>query len=231
MHGQVEFGKRLSAAAELVRPGAVFADIGTDHASLPIYLASLGRIKHAYACDVAEKPVAVAERNIAESGFSHLIDVRLTDGFCGLEGLGITDAALCGMGAELMAQLISAESAEFIKRDRVRLILQPMSRTAFLRSFLAENGFSAVEELIVRDMGRQYEIICAEYTGEPYELNPVEALLGRKNVARGGEELAVLYRRRRLHLQNVLGGQTEEEQKTTEGLISELEKIENEVLK
>ena len=94
MHGQVEFGKRLSAAAELVRPGAVFADIGTDHASLPIYLASLGRIKHAYACDVAEKPVAVAERNIAESGFSHLIDVRLTDGFCGLEGLGITDAAL-----------------------------------------------------------------------------------------------------------------------------------------
>ncbi|MBQ2733619.1 MAG: SAM-dependent methyltransferase, partial [Clostridia bacterium] len=164
MPRQNEFGKRLSAAADLVRAGAVFADIGTDHASLPIYLASQNKVKKAYACDVAEKPVELARRNVEASGYGDIIEVRLTNGFRGLDGVGLTDAAVCGMGGELISALLSDECAHFLRTDRVRLILQPMSRAAYLRHYLAGEGFEIENEVIVRDMGRQYELICATYT-------------------------------------------------------------------
>ncbi len=228
---QSEFGKRLSAAAEFVRAGAVFADIGTDHASLPIYLASLGKVKRAYACDVAEKPVELAKNNVDASGYSDIIEVRLTDGFSGLEGMGLTDAAVCGMGGELISALLSAECARFLRTDKVRLILQPMSRSAFLRHYLASEGFEIEDEIIVRDMGRQYEIMCAVYTGVPYTLTHVEEQLGRANIARGGEELAVLCKRRLLHLKNLLGGTRGAEREETLQLIKLLEETEKEVLK
>ena len=231
MPRQNEFGKRLSAAADLVRAGAVFADIGTDHASLPIYLASEGKITRAYACDVAEKPVELAKRNVEASGYADVIDVRLADGFAGLEGAGLTDAAVCGMGGELICALLSADCARFLRADRVRLILQPMSRSAYLRHYLASEGFSIEDEMIVRDMGRQYEIICAVYTGEPYTLTPLEEQLGAINLKRGGEELAVLCERRLLHFKNLLGGTEGVEREKTLELIKLLEEAKNEVLK
>ncbi len=231
MPRQSEFGKRLSAAADFVRAGAVFADIGTDHASLPIYLASLGKVKSAYACDVAEKPVELARKNVDASGYSDIIEVRLTDGFSGLEGVGLTDAAVCGMGGELISALLSADCARFLRADKVRLILQPMSRSSYLRHYLASEGFEIEDEIIVRDMGRQYEIICAVYTGVPYTLTPVEEQLGRDNIKRGGDELAVLCKRRLLHLKNLLGGTQGAEREETLGLIKMLEETQKEVLK
>lgn len=231
MPRQSEFGKRLSAAANFVRAEAVFADIGTDHASLPIYLASQGKVKTAYACDVAEKPVELAKRNVEQSGYSDVVEVRLTDGFSGLDGVGLTDAAVCGMGGELIAALLSAECARFLRTDRVRLILQPMSRSAYLRHYLASEGFDIEDEVIVRDMGRQYEIMCAVYTGVPYTLTSIEAQLGKANIARGGKELAVLCERRLLHLKNLLGGTSGKEREETLELIEMLEKAEKEVLK
>ncbi|MBR2454023.1 MAG: SAM-dependent methyltransferase [Clostridia bacterium] len=222
---QGELGRRLSAAADYVRAGAVFADIGTDHAFLPIFLAGEGKISRAYACDVAEKPVQLAKENIKEAGLGDIIEARLTNGFCGLSELGITDAAVCGMGAELICELLSDKSAEFLKTDRIRLILQPMSRAPFLREYLADNGFAVVDEKIVRDADRQYEIICAEYTGEKYTLTELEIQLGKKNIERGGSELKILASRRALHFSNLLGGKSGEEREKTQRLLDMLKDI------
>ena len=221
----VNFGKRLLAAAEFVRPGAVFADIGTDHASLPIYLAQKGIITRAYACDIATSPIELAAANIKSAGLEHVISTVQTNGFNGLDVLGITDAAVCGMGAELTVELLSSEGSAFLRRDRVRLIFQPMSRASFLRGYLVENGFAIIDEKIVRDAGRQYELICAEYTGENCVLSPLQLQLGKNNMERGGTELAVLAKRRILHLTNYAKGLSRSEKEKTDILISQLKEI------
>ena len=60
--------KRLEAVAELVTPGYKVADIGTDHAYVPIRLVLEGKSPSAVAMDVNEGPLLRAEEHIREYG-------------------------------------------------------------------------------------------------------------------------------------------------------------------
>ena len=174
--------ERLRAAAAFVRQGAVFADIGTDHAYLPVFLCENDKVARAFACDIVEGPLSVAEAHIAESGFSDRITPILTEGLTGLEGYGITDIAVCGMGGELIVTILSR--AAFIKDARIRLILQPMTHAHDVREYLAKEGFAIVGECVREAAGKLYFCFAAEYTGAPYALSRMEAELGAENISR-----------------------------------------------
>ena len=167
---------RLLSAAEFVRQNATFADIGTDHAYLPLFLLDTGRIKYAYCCDINEGPLASARRNAEESGRLSDMDFILTDGAKALDGKGVTDYAICGMGGELIADII--ERAPHLKDSSVNLILQPMTRQAHLRRYLAESGFSVTRESYSFDAGKYYVCLLASYTGECRKITDIEAELG-----------------------------------------------------
>ena len=167
---------RLCSAAELVRQGAVFADIGTDHAYLPIFLLEAGRIERAVCSDINRGPLASAERNIAERGLSDRVELVLTGGARELSGRGITDYAVCGMGGELIADIVA--EAVHLKDPDLRLILQPMTRQEHLRSKLYAMGFSILSERYSYAEGKYYVCMCVRYSGEPRRLSEVEAYLG-----------------------------------------------------
>ena len=182
--------KRLCAAAELVRQGAVFADIGTDHALLPVFLCQTGRIARAVAADINEGPLAAAKLQVASAGLENKIALRLTDGLAGLENEGLTDIAICGMGGELIVEILSR--APFIRHENIRLILQPMTHAADLRSYLAKEGFVIREERTVTAGGKCYFCFAAEYTGEPYVLTRTEATFGKIERSRADDALIAL---------------------------------------
>jgi len=167
---------RLASAAYFVREGSVFCDVGTDHAYLPIYLLQAGRIPYAIAADIGEGPLASAEAHLAEVGLSDKVKTVLTDGLCGLEHEGIRDIAVCGMGGELICEILAR--APFVRDPAIRLILQPMTHAADLRRYLAENGFCTEAERLSLAAGRVYTCLCAAYTGERRMLTPSEAFFG-----------------------------------------------------
>ena len=175
---------RLFAAAKFVRSSAFVADVGTDHAYLPIYLCAEGRIRGAVASDINEGPVARAMINVAGYHLGRKIQVLRADGLSGLDAYSPTDILICGMGGELIAEIIKA--AEWTKNKKTRLILQPMTHADKLRAHLTENGFSIVDEAIVKD-DKIYQIICAEYTGEVSQYSPTELIFGKQNISRGGD--------------------------------------------
>ena len=167
---------RLACAAELVRQNAIFADIGTDHAYLPLFLLESGRINFAYCCDINEGPLASARRNAEERKETGRMDFILTDGAAVLKNRGITDYAICGMGGELIADIISR--APHLYEVGVNLILQPMSRQSTLRKFLAKEGFKILSESYSYDGGKYYVCLLATYTGICREIDEIEAELG-----------------------------------------------------
>ena len=134
--------KRLLSCADFVRAGAVFADIGTDHGYLPLFLLKEGRIKRAYLSDVNRGPLSSAERNAKAEGLYDKCEFILADGASALCDKGITDYAICGMGGELISRII--EDAPHLFTEGTRLILQPMTKQEYVRRFLSEHGFSVV---------------------------------------------------------------------------------------
>ena len=110
---------RLLAAAGFVRSGAFVADVGTDHAYLPIYLCAEGKIKGAVASDINEGPVARAMINVAGYRLGRKIQVLRADGLSGLDAYSPTDILICGMGGELIAEIV--KSAEWTKNKKIRL--------------------------------------------------------------------------------------------------------------
>lgn len=171
------------SAAAYVRRGSAVADIGTDHAWLPIYLIDRGIAPRAVAADINEGPLNRARINIPK-GMKDKIELRLTDGLRGIEGAAPDDILICGMGGELIARII--KDAPFTKNEKIRLVLQPMTKAPFLREFLLFEGFSIIGETLSFD-DRIYQTICAEYTGKNESYSPLELLLGKHNIERGGE--------------------------------------------
>ena len=184
----LKLSPRLMAAANFVRPMAVVADVGTDHAYLPIYLCKLGKIRSAVASDINEGPVARAKINIATHSLAKKIAVCHTDGLTGIEAYSPTDIIICGMGGELIAEII--KRAEWSKSGSIRLILQPMTHADKLRKFLCDEGYLIIDEALAKEE-KVYQIICAEYRGDAVEYSPIELIFGKQNIARGGEELKI----------------------------------------
>ena len=170
---------RLLSVGKFVRQGAQFADIGTDHAYLPIYLLRRGIIEHAVAADINEGPLNSAKENAADMGVSDKIKFFLTDGVQGLENEGLTDIAIAGMGGELIADIIDA--ADFLKDGHLRLILQPMSKQAHLRRYLANNGFLITDEKYSSSSSKFYVTMCVHYSGTIRELDIYEAEFGSRD--------------------------------------------------
>ena len=181
--------KRLRAAADFVRAGAFVADVGTDHAYLPIYLAKTGKIRGGVASDINEGPYLCAKKNIAAEGLSDILTACHTAGLSGIEEFSPTDIMVCGMGGELIASIL--DGAPWVKNGKIRLILQPMTHPEILRKYLLDSGFNIKDEKIVHE-DKLYVVLSAEYSGISESYTEAELLLGKKNIERATDELYML---------------------------------------
>lgn len=172
-----ELGVRLAAVAARVRQGARVADIGTDHALLPVWLVQSGRCPSAVASDIGEGPAAAARRTVSGAGLEAVVSVRVGDGLAPVQPDETDDIVIAGMGGETIAEILAA--APWVANERYRLVLQPMSKPERLRLFLAENGFSVQEEDVVAEGERLYTVMTATFTGERRSLTYAEALMGK----------------------------------------------------
>lgn len=168
--------KRLAAVASAVRHGSLVADIGTDHAYLPVYLVQNGIAPAAIAADIAAGPAAAARRTVQTANLTDKIEVRLGDGLSPLAPEDAEDMIIAGMGGETIAAILSA--ADWIKHTRYQLVLQPMSRVEMLHAYLLTNGFHITREWTVEEDGHLYVVLTAVYTDTLPNHDPVAHIRG-----------------------------------------------------
>lgn len=219
---------RLKTAASFVRENAVVADIGTDHAYLPVYLVGVGRAAYSYACDINRGPLEKARETVTKYGAGDKVSLVLSDGLASekLVGAGnITDIVICGMGGELIERILKASPLPYDKK--VRLILQPMTFAHTLREFLLTEGFDISDERLCKSAGRVYTVICAEYDGVRREYSGAELYLGKKNLENREPLLEEYTAKKCVKLKTVIDGKKRGglDCKYEEKLLDEIERI------
>lgn len=177
---------RLAAAASMVC-GDNVADIGTDHAYIPIYLLNSLKCRRAVASDINAGPLNNAKENAAAYGVADKIDFYLADGLSGVCLDGVTDIVICGMGGELEARIIS--ECEHAKNG-INLILQPMSAVHKLRTYLYSEGYKITNGAASVSGGKVYQCIACRFENlPPRTLSPAEALVGAEDEPLRGHPL------------------------------------------
>ena len=152
-------GSRLKTVADFVPQKSIIADIGTDHGYLPIELIKSGKCTKAIAGDVNEGPYLTAKRSVRNASLLTKIDVRLGSGLSILQENEVDIAIFCGMGGNLIRQLLLDASS--IVNSLKGLILQPQQGYSALRRYLYEINWHISDEAIAKEDGRIYQIIYA----------------------------------------------------------------------
>ena len=169
---------RLRAIAEQVPRGAKFADIGTDHGYLPVWLILNGVTGSAVAADLREGPLERARQTAAQYGVTEKLSFRLCDGLAGITSEEADVIAIAGMGGDTIAAILDA--APWTKAPGKTLLLQPMTAHPELRLWLQTHGYAIRAERVAREGTRLYSIWTVT-GGEMPPLSPGELWAGRQS--------------------------------------------------
>ncbi len=172
----MELSKRLEHVAGLVTKGAFAADIGTDHAYVPVYLLQQGISEKALAMDINKGPLERAALHIRSYGYADRIETRLSNGMEAMHAGEVDTVILAGMGGPLMSRILTAypEKTESVRE----FILQPQSEIREFRKFLIENGFQIIVEDMVLEDGKYYPMMKAVH-GISEEYRDIELKYGK----------------------------------------------------
>ncbi len=211
---------RLERVAANIPVGARLADIGSDHAYLPVALLRRGLIAAAVAGEVATTPFLAAQRTVRSNGLEQHITVRLANGLAAVEPAdGITAISLCGMGGETIRDILDSGKAHLGGHER--LILQPNGGEQPLRLWLMENGYAILSEELLRENRFYYEIIVAE-RADSIKYSPEELYFGPLQMQARSAVFLAKWQRMLREKQKTLASFERARQAVPEGKIQEI---------
>jgi len=150
---------RLLAVAQMVKKTCCVADVGTDHAYVPVYLVTKNVADSAIAMDINEGPIMRADENIKKFSLCKKIKTRLCDGLSGLKNNEADTVIIAGMGGILINRILDADKDRLMSVKN--FILQPMTAICETREYLAKNGFKIIDEKLAKEDEKIYTIILA----------------------------------------------------------------------
>jgi len=191
----VKLKPRLAGVASFVPAGSVVADIGTDHAYLPVHLVTEKGCPRVIAVEKSVNNTKKARETISLFNLEHKVELRTGDGLLALKAQdGVEVVVLAGIGGLSICKILMAAGEE-LRRYR-RIVLQPMGDLPLVRRWLFAHRFSFFREKLVLERGHFYEIIAAEKgTGEIRE--PLYLELG-PDLLRGEDPLVIPWLERKI---------------------------------
>lgn len=188
--------KRLELIASILPHGRGFADVGTDHGYLPVYMAQHGYSGKIIASDINEGPLSTAVASARQAGVKDRICFRLCDGLDGCGSEELDTVVIAGMGGDTICGIL--DRADWVMSRDILLILQPMTKAEVLRYWLTNNDFAICGEWLIEENGEIYQILSARF-GARTPLSDAELFTGKYELAVGNAlfpvQLAALIKR------------------------------------
>jgi tRNA A22 N-methylase len=150
--------RRLQCVLSLVHPCALLADVGTDHALLPVAAVCRGITKRALAVDRREAPLCGARTHIEQAGVADRVLALRGDGLLGVQRRGVDAVVIAGMSGDSMLRMF--EAAPHGLASVGQLIIQPNQNVHELRVWALRNGWHLRDEQMVEERGQVF-VVCA----------------------------------------------------------------------
>lgn len=169
-----QLDERLQTVLEQIQADT-HADLGSDHAHLPICLVQSGRAGRCIAVELNAAPLEHARRNVALAGLTAQIEVRQGDGFGPIGAGEVQSASITGMGARTIVGILQRGG----EKVPSRLILQPNDSARPLRVWAQQNGFHIVYEALASGFWHYpvLELTRAQDKDPAYQHVPLAAAL------------------------------------------------------
>lgn len=165
----MKLSARLMQIAERLPKGCKLADIGSDHALLPVYAVKNGLALSAVAGEVNEGPLKAAQQQVAQAGLTSSIAVRKGDGLAVVAPGEVDTITIAGMGGALIASILEAGQDKLAGVHT--LVLQPNVGEDLVRRWLLRHEWALTEESILAEDGKIYEILTARRLPDSAEFN------------------------------------------------------------
>lgn len=195
---------RLQKIADLIKPCNCIADIGTDHAYLPVYLTISEKCNFAVASDISSGPLSRAETTVNQYGQSHRIDLRLGSGVDTLAPNEADAIVIAGMGGIIITEIIKSRPEIF--KTAKQILIQPMSSVPELRENLFEIGYEITDEYLAKEDKKIYNIISVIPCKTPAKYTPAEIYAGKLLMDNKPEHFEEYIYLKKKQLENMIEG-------------------------
>lgn len=193
--------KRLETIATMVPKDCILADIGTDHAQLPIMLVKNGVCKKVYACDAKKGPLAIAKENIATENLSDKIETILSDGFTNIP-MDINVAVIAGMGYYTAEMILEKAKDRLHLLDRI--IVQINLDSPYMRKWISDHHYKIYDEKYISERNKDYEIISFSTKDKSEALTEEEIYLGPILLKQKTDDILSYYKKKEEKLSRLL---------------------------
>ena len=173
----MRLSQRIHDICSCVSQGESIADIGTDHAYVPMRLIKDGISDYAIMSDISEGSLAKAVETFELAHIDYDENqFRLGDGLEKIDFSEVDDIIIAGLGGYTIIDILKADLAK--SKSFKKLILQPRKFSGNLRHFLYTNGWDIVSE----KLSPEGKFVCEIITATPSDEQSRHAPFDENNI-------------------------------------------------
>ncbi|MCI5734408.1 MAG: class I SAM-dependent methyltransferase [Bacilli bacterium] len=147
---------RLKRITDFIPSDSYILDVGCDHALLDIYLALNRNNVKLIASDINENPLKIAKENIKKYNLEDEITLEKADGVSKIND-EVDTVVIAGMGTSTINDIINNDLKKL--KNVKKIIISSHTSSFELRENMNKKGFKIIDEAVVFDKGKYYEII------------------------------------------------------------------------
>ncbi len=192
---------RLETVASFVARGSFIADIGSDHATLPIYLYENGVIEHAMTVENKIGPYSRMVKALEEAGYLEQSYPSLSSG---IEKLlpEVDTLVIAGMGARLILSILENHKE---KLSNVKtIILDAHNERELLFEPLRGLGYSLASNSFIEEENVSYDVMKWVKEAKEVPYTPEESLFGPLNLKNKHEAWVRFWKKEEGRLSKIL---------------------------